>query len=271
MKRISILTIVLLMVMTSVTEARRYGYRHGSNRQRVRWSIHTQSLISGDVYYSPHAFRFGHTGLVPYWVRYSPYAFSFKHPSGLVNDFASYTRSVNYNPRDYSNKGTGRAGCDSGCYANGCGNNASNLDYNRESYQQKLASRKARSRQLREAREQREQIRQEDGSRIVATYLKSRNVDFKKHNYLRIDSQTVSVSFLLEDKNIIVKYWNPEEIELLADKSEHKRNTYTKYLQQWKDFCADYTSKGGKVCQIVSADQKDICSMLMQCQELTDG
>lgn len=271
MKRISILTIILLMIMTSVGEARRCGYSHSSDPYRVRWSIHTQSLISGDVYYSPHAFRFGHTGLVPYWVRYSPYAFSFEHPSGLVNDFASYTRSVNYRPRDYSYKGTSRASCNSGSYVRDCGNNASNLDYNRESYEQKLASRKARARQLREAREQRERIRLEDGSRIVATYLKSRNVDFKTHNYLRIDSQTVSVSFLLEDKNIIVKYWNPDEINLLADKSEYKRNAYIKYLQQWNDFCAEYMSKGGKVCQIVSADQKDICSMLMECQELTDG
>ena len=133
MKRISIVTIVFLLVMTSVSDARRYGHRYRSDPYRVRWSIHTQSLISGDLSYSPYAFRFGHTGLVPYWVRYSPYAFSFKHPSGLVNDFASYTRAVNYRPRDYSCKVAGRTGCNNGCSTHNCNSNTSGSDYNRES------------------------------------------------------------------------------------------------------------------------------------------
>ena len=265
MKRISILTIVVLLAVTSVAEARRHGYGHrrGHDRHRVRWSIHTQSLISGDLYYSPYAFRFGSTGLVPYYVRYSPYAFSFEHPSGLVNDFAGYTRNVNYRPRDYSYKGASRVGYD-------CSNNSSNLSYDPKNYERRMAARRAEAQRIREARKEKGQARQEDGSRFVTNYLKSRNVDFKTHNYLSIDSQTVSVSFLLEEKNMIVKYWNPDEIDLLENKSEYKRNAYIKYLQDWNDFCAEYVGKGGKVCQIVSADQKDICSKLMQCREL-DG
>jgi hypothetical protein len=265
MKRISILTIVVLLAVTSVAGARRYSYGHhrGFDRHRVRWSIHTQSLISGDLYYSPYAFRFGSTGLVPYWVRYSPYAFSFEHPSGLVNDLASYTRNVNYRPRDYSRQSTARAGYD-------CRGNYSNLSYDPESYQQRMAVRRAEAQRIREARKEKVPVRQEDESRFVSNYLKSRNVDFKTHNYLRIDSRTVSVSFLLEDKNMIVKYWNPDEIDLLESKSEYKRNAYIKYLQDWNEFCAEYVNKGGKVCQVISADQKDIFSKLMQCREL-DG
>jgi hypothetical protein len=272
MKRISILTMVVLLATTSMAEARRYGYgyRHGNDRHRVRWSIHTQSLISGDLYYSPHAFQFGSTGLVPYWVRYSPYAYSFEHPSGLVNDFASYTRCVNYRPRDYSCKCASQSGGDSVSYAYDCGNNSSDLSYNPESYERRMASRRAEAQRIREARKEREQVVQEDGSRFVSNYLKSRDVDFKTQNYLRIDSQTVSVSFVLEDKNMIVKYWNPDEIDLLESKSEYKRNAYIKYLKDWNDFCAEYVNKGGKVCQIVSAAQKDIYSKLMQCREL-DG
>ena len=265
MKRISILTMVVLLTVTSMAEARRsgYGYRHNSDRYRVRWSIHTQGLISGDLYYSPHAFRFGSTGLVPYWVRYSPYAFSFEHPSGLVNDFASYTGCVNYRPRDYSRKNTSRVGYN-------CSNNSPGLSYDPESYQRRIASRRAEAQRLREAREERKQVRLEDESRFVSNYLKSRNVDFQAQNYLRIDSRTVSVSFILEDKNIIVKYWNPDEIDLLESKSEYKRNAYIKYLQDWNEFCAEYVNNGGKVCQIISVDRKDICSELMQCREL-DG
>jgi hypothetical protein len=271
MKRISILTMVVLLVVTSIAEARWYGYHRGFDRDRVRWSFHTQSLISGDLYYNPNAFGFGRTGLVPYWVRYSPYAFSFEHPSGLVSDFASYTQCVDYHPRDCAYKTITRVGCGGDYYVHDCDSDASELSYNRESYQRKQAVRRAMAQQAKETREEREKIRQEDGSRVVSEYLKSRNVDFKTHNYLRIDSQTVSVSFLLEEKNMIVKYWNPDEIDVLESKSEYKKNAYIKYLQEWNDFCAEYVSKGGKVCQIVSADQKDIYSCLMQCRELIDG
>ena len=265
MKRISILTIVVLLVVTSMAQARRYGYgRHrGYNRDRVRWSMHTQSLISGDLYYSPYASGFGSTGLVPYYVRYSPYAFSFKHPSGLVNDFASYTSNVNYRPRNYDSKGTSRVDY-------GCGNNCSNLSYNPERYQRRIAARRAAAQRAREVRKKIKRNKQEDESRFVSNYLKSRNVDFKPHNNLRIDSRTVSVSFILEDKNMIVKYWNLDEIDLLESKAEYKKNAYIKYLQDWNEFCAEYVNKGGKICQIISADRKDICSELMQCQEL-DG
>lgn len=265
MKRISVLTIVVLLAVTSAAEAYRYGYghRHGHDRNRVRWSIHTQSLISGDLYYSPYASGFGGTGLVPYWVRYSPYAFSFEHPSGLVNDFASYTSRVNYRPRNYNCKSTSQVNYD-------CDNNCSNLNYDPESYQRRIAASGAAAQGTREARKEKKQLRQEDESRFVSIYLESRNVDFKTNNYLRIDSQTVSVSFLLEDKNMIVKYWNPDEIDLLENKSEYKKNAYIKYLQDWNEFCAEYVNKGGKVCQIISADQRDIYSKLMQCREL-DG
>lgn len=265
MKRISILTIVVLLAATSLAQARRYGYgrRCGYNRDRVRWSIHTQGLISGDLYYSPHASGFDNTGLVPYWVRYSPYAFSFKHPSGLVNDYASYTSRVNYRPRNYSCTGTSRVDYD-------CDNNRSNLGYDPERYQRRIAARRAEAQRARGAGREKKHLWLDDESRFVSEYLESRNVDFKKHNYLRIDSRTVSVSFILEDKKIIVKYWNPDEINLLESKAEYKKNAYIKYLQDWNEFCAEYVNKGGTVCQIISADQKEIYSKLMQCQEL-DG
>lgn len=263
MKRISIVAIVVLLAATSMVRARRYGYGHrrSYNRHRVRWSMHTQSLISGDLYYSPYASGFGNTGLVPCWVRYSPYAFSFKHPSGLVSDFASYTSNVNYRPRNYDSKGSYRVNYD-------CDNNCSNLSYNPESYQRRMAARRAAAQRTREARKEKKRNKQEDGVRFVSNYLKSRNVDFKTHNYLRIDSRTVSVSFILEDKNMIVKYWNPDEIDLLESKAEYKKNAYIKYLQDWNEFCTEYMNQGGKICQIISANQKDIYSELMRCQEL---
>ena len=273
MKRISILIIVFLSTITSVSYAgcNDFVHRRSDDICRVHWSIHTQSLIPGDLYYSPYAYRFGGTGLVPYWVRYSPYAFGFDHPSGLVNDLAVCTQNIYYYPNCSSYTCTSRAGCNAGYYTNNCSIKVSGMDYNRESYQQKLALRRQTAKQIREISRQREQARLEDSSRFVTNYLNSRHIDFRPQNYLRIDGQTVSVTFLLEGKNVIVKYWNPDEIDLLEDKPEYKKDIYVKYLQQWNDFCADYINKGGKVCQIISADQKDIDSKLVQCRELIDG
>ena len=82
MKRISLLTtIVILASVPCLTKARSYF----PVRYRTRWSPYAFGLVSGDIKYSPYAFRVGHNGLVPGNVRYSPYAF------GLISDDVYYS------------------------------------------------------------------------------------------------------------------------------------------------------------------------------------
>ena len=106
---------------------------------------------------------------------------------------------------------------------------------------------------------------------IISKYLKNNNIDFRIDRILAISNMTISVDFLIKDKNIIIKYWNPEEILLLKQQPEYKRNSYEKYLTEWKGFCQEYMKTGGKIHQIVSAKEQEILAKLMLCDELNDG
>jgi hypothetical protein len=237
------------MVMTSVTKGF-YYYGHHFRRYRVRWSMHTHSLVPGDVYYSPYAYKPGHSGLVPYWVRYSPYAYSYQHPSGLVNDYASSTRAINYYPYNYRYTGSARCAYDRG-------NSNSNPNQARATYAEKL---EARNKSIKWAARPRN--RQIDPKQIIAQYLKSKNIDFGMNRILQIEGKTISVDFLLKDKNIILKYWNPVEILALEQQPQYKKMFYEKYLETWGDFCAKYQNSGGKIYQIITADTKEILAKL---------
>lgn len=260
MKRISLLIMVILTVVPSVTKG--YYYHNSSYlRYRVRWSPYAFGLVSGDLRYSPYAYKYGHSGLVPYWVRYSPYAFSHKHPSGLISDYSS---SIYYSPRQYSYKDSGRV-------AYNCSDNRYNVTQTQESYKERLEARKQRITGLRQARKQINKTIQTDGMEIISRYLKNNNIDFRTNRILKIDNKTISVDFLLEDNNIIIKYWNPEEILFLQQQQEYKRNYYEKYLKEWKDFCQEYMKAGGKIHQIISAKEQEILAKLMLCDKLNDA
>jgi len=270
MKRISVLTVLILMILASATKGYNYRY-YGTWRYRVRWSMHTHSLVPGHVRYSPYAYKYGHPGLVPYWVRYSPYAHSYKHPSGLVNDYASSMSSIYYFPDEFSYKGPGWVACNDSRGARDCGNHGSNPDQARESYEQKLEARKDRVKRLRQSRQQRSTSKAKDGKEIIFRYLEGKNIDFRTNRILQIEGKTISVDFLLKDRNTIIKYWNPVEILSLEKQAEYRRNFYEKYLDSWKDFCGEYVKTGGKIYQIVSADVEEISAKLMLCPELNDA
>lgn len=93
MKRISLLTIIVLTLLPTVSRA--YYYGSVSLRYPTRYSPHPfgykypSGLILRDLCYSLYAFSYHHFGLIPDWVRCSPYAFSHKYPSGLVSDYWS--------------------------------------------------------------------------------------------------------------------------------------------------------------------------------------
>lgn len=270
MKRISILAAVILMAAISATEGHSYYWGGGTFDYRVRWSIYTQSLVPGDVHYSPYAYRYGHSGLVPYWVRYSPYAFNYEHPSGLVNDYASSpssTKCIYYLPQD------GRC-TDSGWavqYGSGvvdCGPRVSGPEQAGVHYAQKVGARRQRIRQLAASRRQERATRESDGGRLIAAYLASRNIEFRTDRLLQIEGKTISADFLLPDGNVLIKYWDPVEILALGQQAEHRKLAYETYLESWKGFCSEYQRAGGKIYQIISADSDEILAKLTDCDEL---
>lgn len=266
MKRISMLAIAMLTIVPSVTKG--YFYSYGSSiRYRTRWSPYVHGLISGDVHYSPYAFKYGHSGLVSNDVRYSPYAFSYKHPSGLISDHGSYSpRHVLY----YIHSGL--VDCDAHRLPHAFSHNPSNpSDKMKQSYEKRLRARRAIVEKAKQNRRRINVMRAKDKSEIICGYLRSKNIDFKTNRFLKIDNKTVSVDFLLKDKNIIIKYWNPEEIQSLAQQPEYKRLFYEKYKERSSSFCEEYKKAGGKVYQIESANAREILARLMLCHELNDG
>ena len=288
MKRISLLTIAVLAVVPSVTNAYYYGSsRYGSFRYRTRYSPyafsykHPSGLIPGGLRYSPYTsglvpygLRYSPyaSGLIPYGVRYSPYAFSHGH-SGLICDYSAY--GFSYAPYIVVGR-TCRAPTVVDCevpkcrqaVSYGCSGSAGDM----RSYQQaKLRARKERVRKLREAREQIKAVRENDGKEIVYNYLKSRDVDFRMNRLLKIENKTLSVDFLLRDKNTIIRYWNPDEMQQIGQQAGYRKSICDKYQGKWRDISQEFVANGGKIYEIESADKKEILSKLDFCSQLHDG
>ncbi len=276
MKRISLLTIVMLMVASGVAKAQFYGY--SSLRYRVRWS--------------PYAFSHKRSGLISGYLRYSPYAFNHKNPSGLIDEDARYT------PYAFSHKNSGLvydsySGFHPSYYAPyyriqrapvmvvhsvrqpPC---APNYKYSQSSnkannsYRDKLFARRQRTKQLRDSKKKINMAKEKDAKEIIYRYLNSRNIDdFEMTGILRIDGKTVNINFLLRDKNIMITYWDLEEVQSLVQQPGYKRNYLEKHEQEWKNLCKIYTQTGGNVYPITSADENEILAKLMLCPELNDG
>jgi hypothetical protein len=272
MKRISLLAIVILMIAPCVAKAFFYDSHYSSVRYRTRWSPYAFGLISGDIRYSPYAFSHKHNGLITGDVRYSPYAFSHKH-NGLVSDpwYGSTgsiyvppyrihrapvmaVQSIHYSPCALSYK------------------HSDSSNENNDSYEKTLIARRERIKQLRDSRKQINVAKGTDGKEIIYRYLKSRNIDnFETTGLLKINDKTVNVSFLLKDKNIMITYWDLDEVRSLLQQPGYKRNYYEKHEQEWKNLCQKYIQAGGKVYPITSADAKEILAKLTLCPELNDG
>ena len=291
MKRISLFAIVILTIVPGVTKAYFYDYGYGSFRHRTRWSPYAFShkrsgLVSGDLHYSPYAFSHKNpSGLVDRDFRYSPYAFSHKNPSGLIHENAGYS------PYAFSYKHSGLV-AETGyraCYRTCCApvmvvhsvhnwpcavsrKHSESSDQTKNSYEEKLMARRERIKQARDSRKQINMAKKNDGKEIIYRYLKSRNIDdFEMTGILKINNKTVNVNFLLRDKNIIITYWDLDEVQSLLQQPGYKRNYYERHEQQWKNLCTKYIETGGKVYPITSADAKEILAKLMLCPELNDG
>jgi hypothetical protein len=288
MKRISVFTIAVFMLSIGITSSIAYSYSV-PDRFRARYSPyaysskHTSGLISGELEsnpyaysiknpsglapyylsYSPYAFSTRNTsGLVPYYFRYSPYAYSSQNPSGLISEYYAYY----YAPRDfylrpYDYESFKKADCYYDCPAQS----------NNTKYYYRQTSSAKRERTTTYANKM-NMLREKDGMQIIYNYLKSNNInDFEMDRLFKVDNKTVSVSFIFRDKNIIIKYWNPEEVSSLLEQPGYKKTYYEQYKQQWAEFCQKHEENGGKVYQIESADKEDILNKLSLYQELGEG
>jgi hypothetical protein len=133
-----------------------------------------------------------------------------------------------------------------------------------------IEARKARRKEQARVSRQKSAIRATDGKGIIAGYLKSRNIDFKVTRILCIDGRIVSVDFLLNDGNTILKYWNPAEVQSVAKSQGLRRRYCDKYVESWISLCAEHLKAGGKIHQIISSDADEILAKLPLCPDLNE-
>lgn len=284
MKRISMFAMVMLAVLPGITKA--YDY-HFATRFRVRWSPYVHGLVYGDVKYSPYAFKRGSSGLIysrlrytPFAkkygksnlvydnVRYSPYAFGYNR-SGLIAH--PWGQSYNYHyVRPYQDAGpcvvVYHNTSQSSCSAVNRNTNISNRAKN--NYRAKLATRKAKIEQLKRHRSRVRTQKKYNGRDLISAYLRSKNIDFRTNRTLSIENKLISIDFQLKDRNIIIKYWNPEEILALKQQKNNKISSYERYLESYKDFCGSYLNSGGRIYQIITADNTEVLAKLIEYDEL---
>jgi len=263
MRRISILALVMLLGFSSLAWSRYYrSYRFRTPvRYRTRYSPYAlgrtrSGLISGHVRYSPYALGRSKSGLVPDNVRYSPYALAHDR-SGLVADAYYHNYYADCYPYGIWFSGRGRYVIDYDVehldHKSPLGSSKSSLQtsdppweitFHRRVFPKQTAP------------------KEPDPKLVIYKYLKSKKINFKMDNGFTVANKTISANFLLRDKNIVIKYWNPQTTEEMIDRSDLNNKMYDKYLQKWTALLENYQKAGLTVIEITSPDQKEILSQL---------
>jgi hypothetical protein len=194
---------------------------------------------------------------------YSPYAFDYKH-SGLIDN--NYTGRYGYCPPSVVIVHTGdEASCTRS-------NSSGSSDETTAGYKQPQLSRKERIQLQMNARKKTKTTKKKDSKDIIYSYLKSRNIDdVKMTGIFKIEGTVINVSFILKDRNLLITYWDLDEVESLLQQPGYHRKYLEKHEKQWKNLCDQYTQAGGKVYPITSADENDILAKLTLCPELNGG
>ncbi|MHC4521105.1 MAG: hypothetical protein ACYTAS_21130 [Planctomycetota bacterium] len=253
MKRISIV-IALAMLAPAMGGTGRYS----SQRYRVRYSpyafsYHNSGLIPGGVKYSPYAFQPGNSGLVYEGTRYTPYAFNY-HNRGLVVDYYLWHTPMCSPGQAYS-AGTTR-----------------HVGHAARPKRSRPATRRRPPRHAATSSQQTRPVRTADGTQIIRQYLKSRGIDeVDLSRRLSIRNKTAGIAFILPDRNLVIRYSDPETLESFAAESATSRKVLNRYEQRWKTFAKAFEARGGTIYRINTSDKSQIVAALDNCDRLAPG
>ena len=298
MKRISIVSVLFLFIVSIPSTAREVFYT--SLRNRTGWSPYKQGLTSGYMEYSPYALSSDSDGLVHRRDEYSPYALSFNsngivnhrleylpyaysyYSSGLVDYYVTYSPyALSYdNPglvcesdwgscKSYSSRSKTNVIIQNSSVCGVCLNNSAG---NFEAYAQKAREEKKAERKtiLEEKRINLAEIKlkkQNDPAEIIHQFLKSKNINYKTNQNFRIEGKTISMDFILVDSNIVIKFWNVTEIAEIQKNDGYLKKRYDKYFESWKEYCVNYIGQDIKVCHIFPVDNEDLLTQLALYEE----
>lgn len=242
MKRTSLI-IALLVLVPAASQARH------SERYRIRYSpyafsYHNSGLIPGSVKYSPYAFTPSSSGLVYEGTRYTPYAFTYRNP-GLVVDYYWWQASVC--------PPCGAPPCQSRVYT---------------SNQRPVARRAAPRRHAISAAKLR-QIRETDGMHVIRQALKDRGFENVEVNYrVGFQNRTASVVFILRKQGLVIRYSNPEVMASMDAESPARQVAVKRLEERWQTLAKTFQSNGGASYCVNTADKDQMVAALDHCAEL---
>jgi hypothetical protein len=114
-----------------------------------------------------------------------------------------------------------------------------------------------------------QEIRQTDGEQIVRRYLQARGWDNARiDRRLSVENRTVGAGFILSDKNLVVRYTNPEIMESLEARGGGWANAIERYEEAWEAFADDFEARGGTVYYIDASEPDQIVAALAACPQL---
>lgn len=275
MRRISI-AMMLLVLMPGITRAGHVARHHGiarhapsvfineSHYDLVKYSpyafgYHSNGLVPGGIDYSPYAFRPGTPGLVFEGMQYTPYAFNYGN-SGLVLNYYWYPIPyVMYNPScpagqvPAAYKGISFRPCS--------GQPKDTSSYPR--YSQSTCTVPApRSIDRPVAADTRD-----DPLNVIRQHLRGQGfADVGVNRILRVDNKLVSADFTVGGRNLLIKYWDPEQV---GDETRVAGNKMIeKYKNDWEAFAGKYQQDGGEIYVVAASERTEIVAALDTCKSL---
>lgn len=196
------------------------------------------------VRYTPYAFSYRHSGLVSACAEYTPYAFSYRQ-SGLVPGYGICS-DLELVPAFPVARGRFRG--------------APRPSFRGARFGRRYGQDTSRP------------VRPPDGVGIIRQHLLAKGIDTVEIDRIfRIDNELVSVDVRVKDRNLLIKYWNPEQIKALDTKEGFKQKIYEKYRDDWTRVAAAYERDGGQVYYVEAADAQTIVAALDSCPTLDTG
>ncbi len=202
--------------------------------------IHS-GYVAADTHYSMRAKSHEHSGLVSRWW--------YRLPSGLKDripprDWGNYDVAKEYARRFFVPEST----------------LVKKIEKEGPSYEQRLATGKARTAQLKKEAEQRKQQEGLDEPALFRSYFESIGIDRKDYDMalMKMDNQTVALDVTFRDYPLFVIAWN--DPTLMKENSQRigRRGFCGSYRQKLEEFI----KQGKTVCEITETDQIQLTSKL---------
>jgi hypothetical protein len=226
------------------------------------FNYHNNGLIQGGFKYNPYAFSRSTSGLVFRGVRYNPYAFNYAN-TGLILDYyywwpfpwpqqPVYAGSINVSA-SYS--------------GNTPAPNSNALPS--YSFSVSRAVQQGTASVTLPPAAKPKQTRHDNPLIVIKQHLRDRGFsNVSTNRILRIDGKLVSADFLLQDQNLLIKYWDLRQTESL---DSLKQKMLEKYKKDWQSFAEQYEQGGGKIYSVEAFDREGITLVLESCGDLKPG